>query len=132
LLKLALIFLVSAACGAQTAPLEPNRTLPHHSPNQLLQRYWIAAQGHPYYRQFDRNRVMIANVPGNTCFKLRKYIFEPVEPTAKNGMLPLGDTMVQVGETDCTYANKVWPKSADRMNPPPSQFGVQSTVLRQK
>jgi hypothetical protein len=71
--------------------------------------------------RFDRGIRLPAD-HGSVCMKLRKYIFHRSDG---------GDTMQPVGETDCTYASKVWPKSADGPTSKP-EFGVFSAVARSK
>lgn len=155
LLKLSLVFLVVLVCisaQAQTANDSDQQAVivPRHSPNQLYHRFdntrpqlsdigngdlEFALRGFAAIPSRSRIRLGIVRVPelqANTCYKLRKYIFQPKEQVEKNGARPAGDAMEMVGETDCTYANKVWPKSAHGPKPPQSQFGVHSTVLRQK
>jgi len=72
----------------------------------------------------------IASAAPNTCFKLRKYVFEPPQQTQMNGVRPLGNQMQMVGQTDCTYASRVSPKSVDKLQPPKPNVEVQSTVFK--
>jgi hypothetical protein len=153
LLKLSLLLLSVVLCSlvhAQTVPAKQDAPIvvPSHSPNQLIHRFDFARfsasfLGNDAFEERLRSVAQFKVDPGirlktqsrfdaNTCFKLRKYVFEPKEQAKSNGMRPLGDEMQFVGETDCTYANKVWPKSADGPNPPRPTVGVQSTVLRVK
>ena len=79
----------------------------------------------------------LAALPGAPCYKLRKFIVQPKEQTWSSGVTPLGLAPVAgdwkiVGETDCTPAQKVWPKSADGEKPTQPDVGFHSTVLRQK
>ena len=120
LAKLAFVFIAFALCvTAQT------QTTPAQSPDAKTQAKRFTID--PEFALNSRS-----TVDSNTCFKLRKYVFQPREQAKTNGMRPLGDEMQFAGETDCTYANKVWPKSADGVNPQGSQFGLQSAVARQK
>lgn len=152
LVKLSLLLLACCMFAqAQTAPAqsETSTVVPSHSPNDLMSRLggWKSpfpvlrpnAKNLPSIDTTKRFRVdpdMALNsrtaVDSNTCFKLRKYVFQPKAQNEKNGMRPLGDEMQFAGETDCTYANKVWPKSADGAAPPRPQFGLQSAVAHQK
>lgn len=155
LFKLSLVFLVVLVCipaQSQTANAADDQavTVPRHSPNQLYHRFDYARRELSDIGNGDLDLALrtFAAIPSrsrirpgisrgsaleaNTCYKLRKYIFQPKEQVEKNGARPAGDAMEMVGETDCTYANKVWPKSVDGPKPPPPQPGVHSTVLRQK
>ena len=159
LVKLSLLLLACCTFAqAQTTPAPADATVsvPPHSTAQLAERVDHARSlaslaaavergkqraieliNQPKTRkQFNVDPDIALNsrstVDSNTCFKLRKYIFQPREQIEKNGMRPLGDEMQFAGETDCTYANKVWPKSADGPNPPRPQFGLQSAVAHQK
>ena len=79
----------------------------------------------------------VASSGPNTCFKLRKYLVQPKVQTFSNGVVPVGpgpepttgDWQI-AGETDCTYANKVQPKSVDKLKPPKPNVGIQSTVFK--
>jgi hypothetical protein len=155
LLKLSLLLSSVVLCSlvqAQTVPAKQDAPIvvPSHSPDQLLHRFDFARFSASFLsngafaerfrltasKQFKVDPGIRLNakssMDANTCFKLRKYIFQPKEQAKSNGMRPLGDEMQFVGETDCTYASKVWPKSADGSNPPRPTVGVQSTVLRMK
>ena len=150
LLKLSLLVLIACCTLAQPQPSPAQSdtavSIPPHSTSQLSERInharWmtflsasVARSKEQATGRFKVDPYIAAAIPGgasNTCFKLRKYIFQPKEQTEKNGMRPLGDEMQFAGETDCTYANKVWPKSADGVKPPRPQFGLQSAVARQK
>ena len=158
-LKLSLLLIACCTLAqAQTAstPNDAAISVPPHSTSQLFERvdharslaFLSAAVERAKEAAVERSKGLMARKPSkvdpgiqlnarstvdaSTCFKLRKYIFQPNDQTEKNGMRPLGDEMQFVGETDCTYANKVWPKSADGANPPRPQFGVQSAVAHQK
>lgn len=156
LLKLSLLLLaLCVVAQPQGAPAQGGAvSVPPHSPNDLFSSVHSAGSplpllgrgidgllqiqfGEPMTRKQFKidpgiNLNARSSVNGNTCFKLRKYIFQPKEQTKNDGMRPLGDEMQMVGETDCTYANKVWPKSAEGEKPPQPDVGFHSTVLRQK
>ena len=163
LYKLSLLFVLALVCisaPAQTAtdPGDQAVTVPRHTPNQLYHRFDYARSRELsdvsngdmelVLRKFaaipSRSRIRPgiaiaqgSELPGNTCYKLRKYILQPKQQTLSKGVTPLGAAPVAgdwqiVGETDCTPSRKVWPKSVDGQKPPQSQFGVHSTVLRQK
>lgn len=133
LLKLSLVFLgVAAFCAAplvaQTASATPK-------PGSDLQIAPAPQDPSPFNyaqngpaRRFDPDRGInilprLTTDKSGVCMKLRKYIFHRSDG---------GDAMQPVGETDCTYTSKVWPKSAEGKKLPRPQVGVYSTVLRAK
>jgi hypothetical protein len=131
-LKLSLVFLGAVALSAiplaaQTAPAtpEPGGELQIAPAPPVQSPFHYPQNGHVWRFTPDqsmnlRSRLMTDRNP--VCMKLRKYIFHRSDG---------GDAMRPVGETDCTYSSKVWPKSADGAKPQP-QFGLQSAVVRQK
>lgn len=127
LLKLSLVFLAAAtifvvplAAQSAAAPV-PNGNV-QIAPAPPAQTPFTYAQNGREITRFDRGIRLPLN--GNpVCMKLRKYIFHRSDG---------GDAMQPIGETDCTYTSKVWPKSADDGKPLRPQFGLQSAVARSK
>ena len=104
----------------------PDRTLAYSLPVEVARRQSRSFQFDSKMNIFPQ----VASSAPNTCFKLKKYIFQPPHQTEMNGIRPLGDEMQMVGQTDCTYANRVQPKSVDKLKPPKPNVGVQSTVFK--
>ncbi len=130
LLKLSLVFLGAAlwatALVAQTAPVTPQSATQVQiaSAPQIASPFSYAQDGQTRPIQPDRHINILPKLMADrnpVCMKLRKYIFHRSDG---------GDAMQPVGETDCTYTSKVWPKSAEDGKPVRPQFGVYSAVAR--
>ena len=130
LLKLSLVFLGAAALCASLAAQSAPATLATGGQLQIapappaLTPFNYAQNGPGRRLGPDRGIYLqgLADDRNPVCMKLRKYIFHRSDG---------GEAMAPVGETDCTYSSKVWPKSADGVKPKPD-VGMYSTVLRQK
>lgn len=134
LLKLSLVFLGASLCvapmAAQTAPATPkpdgNIQIAPSPQAQSPFNYAQKAPAVPRRFELDRGINLLPRLmtdKSGVCMKLRKYIFHRSDG---------GDAMQPVGETDCTYAGKLWPKSVENGKPLRPQVGVYSTVLRAK
>ena len=157
LLRLALVFLGFAlyAFASSDTPkkLDTPVVVPPHSPSQLIHRFDYARFGlefmsNDYVEQALKGRahkrigridpnMLVAPNGDNTCYKMRKYLVQPKVQTFSNGVVPIGPATEPtagdwqiLGETNCTYANKVYPKRIEKLKPLQPNVGTQSTVFK--